>query len=163
MDQEWQEDENPTPHLMMPNTKSKRGTAGKVILYILILLLTVFLISMVIMFMREDPQEIYKKNSSIRVEVLNGCGVDRLAIKVANVLRKRGFNVVKIGNASQENFEKSVVIERSNENMDNAHYFAQRIGCKNIGKDIDPALYIEITLIVGKDYEKIFPDVEKEF
>lgn len=147
----------------MPDTKSKRKTSGKVVLYVLILLLTFFLISMVIMFTKEDPEEIYKKNSSIRVEVLNGCGVDRLAIRIANMLRKSGFNVVKIGNASHDDFEETVVIERSNENMDNANYFAKRIGCKNIGKDIDPALYIEITLIIGKDYEKIFPDVEKEF
>lgn len=146
----------------MAGTRTKHKMSGRVVLYILILLVTGFLISMIIMYTREDPEEIYKKNTSIRVEVLNGCGVDRLALKVANILRKRGFNVMKIGNASHESFDESVIIERIDENMKNAHYVAKRIGCKNIGKDIDPALYIEITLIVGKDYRKLFPDVGKE-
>ncbi len=118
---------------------------------------------MTLMLTKEDPQEIYKKNSNIRVEILNGCGVNRLAIRVTNLLRKNGFNVVKIGDAEKQDFSKTVVIERSDENMKNAHYFAKRIGCKNIGKDIDTALYLEVTLIIGKDYKKIFPDVEKEF
>ncbi len=122
-----------------------------------------FLVSMIIMFTREDPQEIYKKNSNIRVEVLNGCGVNRLAIKVTNLLRKEGFNIVKIGNTDEQDFEETVVIERNDENMKNAKYFAKRIRCKNIGKDIDAALYLEITVIIGKDYNIIFPDVEKEF
>ncbi len=137
--------------------------AGKSLIYILIILLATFLVSMTLMLTKEDPQEIYKKNSNIRVEILNGCGVNRLAIRVTNLLRKNGFNVVKIGDAEKQDFSKTVVIERSDENMKNAHYFAKRIGCKNIGKDIDTALYLEVTLIIGKDYKKIFPDVEKEF
>lgn len=133
------------------------------VIYVLILLMAAFLVSMIIMFTREDPQEIYKKNSNIRVEVLNGCGVNRLAIKVTNLLRKEGFNIVKIGNTDEQDFEETVVIERNDENMKNAKYFAKRIRCKNIGKDIDAALYLEITVIIGKDYNIIFPDVEKEF
>lgn len=145
------------------NVMSKRQHAGKVIIYILIVLLAAFLISMVLMFTKEDPEEIYKKNNNIRVEVLNGCGVNRLAIKVTNLLRKRGFNVVTVGNTDKQSFKETVVIERSDENMKNAKYFAKRIGCKNIGKDVDTALYLEVTLIIGKDYEKIFSDIEKEF
>ncbi|OPX18316.1 hypothetical protein BXT86_01880 [candidate division WOR-3 bacterium 4484_100] len=137
--------------------------SGKVIFYILIILLTAFLISVIIMFTREDPQEIYRRNSNLRVEVLNGCGVKRLAIKVANILRQRGFNVVQIGNARQTDFAESVVIERSDETGKNARYFAKRTGIKNIGMDVDPALHLDVTLIVGKDYKKIFPDVEEEF
>jgi len=136
---------------------------GKIVVYVLIILLAAFLVSMVIMITREDPQEIYKKNSNIRVEVLNGCGENRLAIKITNLLRKQGFNVVKIGNTDQQNFEETIVIERGDMDMENAKYFAKRIGCKKIGKDVDPALYLEVTLIVGKDYKKLFSDVEKEF
>ena len=138
----------------------KRGT---VVVYVLIIILAAFLVSLLIMFTREDPEEIYRKNSNIRVEVLNGCGVNRLAMKVTNILRKQGFNVIKIGNTENRDFEKTVVIERSDETMQNAQYVSGRIGCKNIGKDIDAGLYLEVTVIIGKDYKKIFPDVEKEF
>jgi len=98
----------------------------------------------------------------MRIEVLNGCGENRLAIKVANILRKQGFNVVRIGDAHKTDFGETVVIERDDENMENAQYVACRIGCKNIGKDIDAALFLEVTIIIGRDYEKIFPDIEKE-
>ncbi len=146
-----------------PNSMSKIQSSGSVLIYVLIILFGLFLISMLFMFTREDPHEIYKKNCNMRVEVLNGCGVNRLAIRISNVLRREGFNVVKIGNTKNQNFEETTVIERSDESMKHAHYFAERIGCKNIGKDIDPALYLEVSLIIGKDYREIFPDVEKEF
>lgn len=133
------------------------------IIYILIIVLAAFLVSFALMLTRPDPEAIYKKNSNIRVEVLNGCGVNRLAVKVTNLLRREGFNVVKIGNTENQTFTETVVIERSDENMENARYLAKQIGCKNIGSDVDPALYVEVTIIVGNDYQKIFPDVDKEF
>jgi hypothetical protein len=115
------------------------------------------------MYTREDPEAVRKRNSNIRVEVLNGCGENRLAIKVANILRRSGFNVLKIGNASHQDFLYTVVIERSDDDLNNAKYFARRIGCGNIGKDIDPALHLEVTVILGQDYREFFNDVEKEF
>lgn len=147
----------------IPYSMSRRQSQGSVLIYMLIILFGAFLISMIFMVTREDPHEIYKKNSNMRVEVLNGCGVNRLAIRVSNVLRREGFNVVKIGNTETQNFQETIAIERSDEDMKNVKYFAKRIGCKNIGKDIDPALYLEVSLIIGTDYKKIFPDVEKEF
>jgi hypothetical protein len=137
--------------------------SGKILLYILLIILAAFLISIVFMYTREDPEELRKRNSNIRVEVLNGCGENRLAIKVANILRRMEFNVVKIGNATGRDFLHTVVIERSSEDADNARYFAKVIGCKNVGKDIDRALHVEVSLILGQDYAKYFPDVEEEF
>ena len=139
------------------------SSQGKVLLYILLLILTAFLISIVFMYTREDPEAVRKRNSNLRVEVLNGCGENRLAIKVANILRRSGFNVLKIGNAAQQDFLHTVVIERRDDDMKNAEYFARRIGCKNIGKDIDPALHLEVSVILGQDYREFFNDVEKEF
>ena len=138
------------------------NSQGRVLLYILLVVLAIFLVSIVLMYTREDPQQIHRRNSTIRVEILNGCGESRLAIKVANLLRRQSFNVVKIDNAGRSDFEKTVVIERSSENGENAAYFAKRIGCKNIGRDIDPALHLEVSLILGMDYLAYFPDVEQE-
>ncbi|MCX7994539.1 MAG: LytR C-terminal domain-containing protein [candidate division WOR-3 bacterium] len=135
---------------------------GRVGLLILMILLFLFGASVIYMRTREDPEEIFKRNSNLRVEVLNGCGVNRLAIRVSDILREKGFNVVSIGDA-KNHYPESVVIERADENMTNGKYFARRINCKNIGKDIDPALFIDVTLIVGEDYKKLFPDVEKRF
>jgi len=136
--------------------------SGRIGLIILIILIFMFGASVIYMRTREDPEEVFKKNSNIRVEVLNGCGVNRLAIKVSDILREKGFNVVKIGDTDR-NYLETVVVERADTNMTNGKYFARRIGCKNIGKDVDPALYIDVTIIIGEDYKKLFPDVEKRF
>ncbi len=136
--------------------------SGKIVFIILLVLMFLFGTSLLYMRSREDPEEIYKRNSNMRIEVLNGCNVNRLAIKVGDILREKGFNVVRIGNAENV-YKETVIIERADTNMTNGKYFAQRIGCKNIGKDVDPALYLDVTVIVGEDYLKIFPDVEKRF
>lgn len=142
---------------------AEMNSSGKALLYILVVVLAAFLISMIFLYTREDPEEARKRNSNTRVEVLNGCGENRLAIKVANVLRRDGFNVLEIGNASEQNFVHTVVIERGREDMANAKYVARKIGCRNIGKDVDAALHLDVTIIVGQDYRNFFADVEKEF
>lgn len=142
---------------------SETRRTGGVVVYILIIILAAFLVSLLFMMTREDPEAVYRKNSNIRVEVLNGCGVNRLAMKVTNILRKQGFNVVKIGNTDEQDFEETVIIERSDESLRNARYLAERFGCKNTGEDIDRALYLEATIIIGEDYDRIFPDVKNEF
>jgi hypothetical protein len=136
---------------------------GKVLIYLLLVILAAFLISIVLMLTREDPEEIFRKNSNIRVEVLNGCGVNRLAVRVTNFLRKQGFNVVRIGDTDIQDYERTAVIERGNEDMSHARYVAQRIGCAYVGKDVDPALYLDVTIIIGNDYEEIFPEIKNEF
>lgn len=142
---------------------AEMNSSGKALLYILVVVLAAFLISMIFLYTREDPEEVRKHNSNIRIEVLNGCGENRLAIKVANVLRRDGFNVLEIGNASEQNFAHTVVIERGREDMANAKYVARKIRCRNIGKDVDAALHLDVTIIVGQDYRDFFADVEKEF
>jgi len=136
---------------------------GRVVVYIAAIILLLFTASIAVRFTREDPRKIFLRNSNTRVEVLNGCGINRLAVKVTDVLREKGFNVVSIGVTRSDSFAESVVLERADEDMENARYFAKRIGCKNIGKDVDPALYVDVTLIIGADYLKLFPDVEKKF
>lgn len=146
----------------MPEKEKPSKKRTHFLIYTLIIIIAAFLVSMVMVFTRENPEDVYRKNSDIRVEVLNGCGVDRMAIKVTNQLRKQGFNVVRVGDAEEQDFGETVIIERRDHEMKNARYFARYYRCDNISKDIDSALYLEITVIIGKDYKRIFKNVEKE-
>lgn len=47
------------------------------------------------------------------VQVLNGCGVDGAAGKVAEFLRGKGFDVKDIGNAPTWNYPFTVVVSRT--------------------------------------------------
>ena len=136
---------------------------GRILLIALASLILLFSLSIAYKLTREDPDEIFRRNNDLRVEVLNGCSVERLAVRVTDVLREQGFNVVSIGSTRRDSFPESVVIDRVSDTMEKARYVARRIGCRNVGKDIDPALYVDVTIVVGRDYLKLFPDVEKKF
>ncbi len=100
--------------------------------------------------------------TGIRVEVLNGSGYDGAARKVAVALREKGFDVVNIDNAESHDFAKTVVVDRVSSDMRYARLLARRIGCGEIVAQPDPSLYLEITVIVGNDCEKLFPGVTTE-
>jgi len=96
----------------------------------------------------------------IRVEVLNAAGVRGLAKRVTWRLRELGFDVVFYGNAA-DTLAKTVVVERADSSLKNAKLVAEAVGCKEITYEPDPDLLLEVTLIVGKDWKKLFKDLKE--
>lgn len=94
--------------------------------------------------------------SDITVQVLNGCGVDKLAQEVSEILRLKGFDVVDFANAPSGDQEKTVVIERATMDRSNAMVVARAIKCSNVTCEIDPLGLFEVTVVLGKDYERLF-------
>lgn len=96
------------------------------------------------------------KSTVIRVEVLNGTSVPRLASKASDFLRARGFDVVQAGNAQHSNFKKSVVQDRLG-NIQNAIQVANALGISESGviQQKNPQLYVEVTVIIGSDYKSL--------
>lgn len=92
--------------------------------------------------------------SVIRVEVLNGSGVAGLAAKVTNHLRKKGFDVISTGNADSFGYKITIIQDRTGE-TENARKVADVLGLtdKNIVEQKNPDLYLEVTVIIGKDYK----------
>ncbi len=97
-----------------------------------------------------------KRRSEIRIEVLNGCGVDRLAQEVTQILREKGFDVIGFANAEMKDLEKTVLIDRRSPEMANARIVGTAIGCKNMTSEIDPLLLLEVSVVLGRDYGKFF-------
>lgn len=64
-------------------------------------------------------------NSRIKVEIRNAAGVDGLAAQATAHLRRRGFDVVEVGNAAVE--DTSRVLVRSGTSVD-ARHVAQALG-----------------------------------
>jgi len=109
--------------------------------------------------LRERKRHLY---SSVRVEVLNAAGVPNLARNVTLWLRRQGFDVVYYGSA-REKLDKTVIVERSDENMKNARLLGDLIGCHEIIKEIDPDRLLEVSLILGKDWQSYFDFREEDF
>ena len=94
-------------------------------------------------------------HSRIQVEVRNAAGVDGLAAGVTAHLRRRGFDVVDIGNAPAR--DTTTVVVRSGTALD-ARYVAQALGLgaervDTGGPTTDYSL--DVTVYVGADYRAL--------
>lgn len=98
----------------------------------------------------------YAPSRDVKVEVLNGCGVDGMARTVANRLRASGFDVMTLDNADRFDYPESIVIDRLG-NPDDADRVAAALGVGNRIQQIvpDPFRIESVTVIIGKDYARI--------
>lgn len=92
----------------------------------------------------------------IQMEVLNGAGIPGLATQFTTSLRQFGFDVVETGNFDHFNVEKTLVISRSGK-MENARRVAQAIGVNDqqIIREESPDFYLDVTLVIGSDFESL--------
>ena len=99
-----------------------------------------------------DKENILSKDL-IQVEVLNGCGKKGIADKFTELLRKNNFDVVNTGNYKTFDVNYSIVIDRTG-NLQNATKLADllNIDRKNVIQQINKNYFLDVTLIVGKDY-----------
>jgi hypothetical protein len=96
--------------------------------------------------------EAVAENSRIKVEVRNGAGVDGLAGQATAHLRRRGFDVVEVGNTAAR--DTSTVLVRSGTALD-ARHVAQALGLgteavRTGGPTNDYAL--DVTVYLGADF-----------
>jgi hypothetical protein len=87
----------------------------------------------------------------LRVEVLNGAGVAGLARLATRELRRQNFDVVYFGNAGGEHRDSSLVIDRAGREED-AWKVAQALGIDRVDSQPDTALYLEATVILGREW-----------
>ena len=88
----------------------------------------------------------------IRAEVLNGCGETGVARKFADIVRSRGFDVVKEGNAERFEFFESMVIDRAG-SISQAETVARALGIENWIQQVkvDSFRIEDVSIIVGWD------------
>ena len=98
-----------------------------------------------------------QKERTIQLDVLNGAGESRLAQRLTDYLRSRGFDVVETGNFREE-LEKTLVIDRAG-NKQAALQVAQALGIPEdqIMQKIDKNLYLDVSVFIGKDYKTLKP------
>lgn len=101
---------------------------------------------------KETPSEI------IQVEVLNGCGISGVADMFTDYLRGQNFDVVNIDNYVSFDINESMVIDRIG-NIANAKKVAEslNINKKNVIQQLNDDYFLDVTIIIGKDYYKLKP------
>mgnify|MGYP001461749071 FL=1 len=95
----------------------------------------------------------------MKVEVLNGCGVQGLAGKTAEYLRLNQIDVINSDDADHHNYQKTVIIQR-NENIQSLKKVSESFGIlpddeSRIKIQPDETLGVDVTIILGKDYKTL--------
>ena len=94
---------------------------------------------------------------SIRLQVLNGCGVKGLAKVVSPALRAKGFDVRETRNAGSFRYAQSLVMDRVGR-PELAQAVADSLGIdrSRVTTEIARNLVdIDVTVIVGADYQSL--------
>ncbi len=109
---------------------------------------------------------------SVRIEIMNGCRVDRLARSVADELKLRGFDVYDVGDADGYH-KRTVVVDLRDPTGGNARKIAAALtvqprfwfvprGDKLIPEvtvQLDSSRYLEAGIVLGEDYFRFFPGI----
>ena len=131
---------------------------SNLILSLLILFLGYSLLSKLNVF-GEKPEidDLVKHKKNMQIEVVNGCGVDGVADRFTDYLRKKNFDVVYTGNYRSFNIDNSIVIDRTGDII-NAEYLAEVIGIDNkqVIQQKNKNYFLDVSLIIGKDYKQLF-------
>lgn len=131
---------------------------SNLILSLLILFLGYSLLSKLNVFGENlEIDNLVKHKKNMQIEVVNGCGVDGVADRFTDYLRKKNFDVVYTGNYRSFNIDNSIVIDRTGDII-NAEYLAEVIGIDNkqVIQQKNNNYLLDVSLIIGKDYKQLF-------
>jgi len=106
-----------------------------------------------------EPERAGKETGEvIQIDLLNGCGIDGAAGSWAVYLRSRGYDVVEMRNFRTYDVEHSLVVDRTG-NLENARRVAHALGVgeQNIIQQISEDYYVDVSVVIGKDYERLKP------
>jgi len=106
----------------------------------------------------EDETDLNKTQKIIQLEVLNGCGITGVAEKLTNYLRQNDFDVVQVGNYRSYDIDNTLVVDRTG-NKNNALKVAEALGIdsKNVIQQINNDYFLDVSLIIGKDFNRLKP------
>lgn len=90
------------------------------------------------------------ERARIRVQVRNASGIPGAAAHITEFLRDAGFDVVDFGNAEEFDRSKTIVIDRLG-SPGRAREVAAALQGVPIQSAIDTTLYLDVTVMVGRD------------
>ncbi len=107
-------------------------------------------------------KELYSTDpiKNIKVEILNGCGIQGIAAKTSEFLRsKHRIDVVRSDNADRYDYSKTIIIGR-NEDLDKILSISNAFGisinnANHIQHIPDETLGVDVTIVLGKDINSI--------
>jgi hypothetical protein len=146
---------------LFTDPKNLRGS-GLSIIIVLLLVVVGYLSYSFVSTLVDPPVDPTKANvppgQIIQIDLLNGCGTPRAASKFTSYLRARGYDVVEMKNYKTFDVRESLVIDRSG-SVETAKKVAYALGVKekNIIQQINHDYFVDVSVVVGKDFETLKP------
>lgn len=139
---------------------------------LLSIIVLVFASSTVLKIMSGETTSLPEETSYQRVQVLNGCGINKAASTVGGVVRNLDLPSVDFDVIDEDDFKsydvlETIIIARDERSVEFAIMLADRFGINhdNVVTQYleDNYLSLDLTIIVGKDFESIVGrfDLEK--
>ncbi|MBM4165408.1 MAG: LytR family transcriptional regulator [Ignavibacteria bacterium] len=127
-----------------------------VIFFLLLFVLLYGILSLFFTSKELAEQKILSLPNAVQVDILNASGVSGIGMKLTKQLRNIGVDVIDVGNFSTETNE-SFIIDRVG-NKRNAATFANIVGIDSnkIVQQISREYIVNISLVLGKDYQRFF-------
>ena len=97
------------------------------------------------------PSAIPGSVGRVRVEVLNGGGLEGVAWDATRALRDTGFDVVYYGNAETYSDDPSVVMDRVGD-LETARSVAETLGILQVISSPDSTRLVDVTVRLGPDW-----------
>ena len=99
---------------------------------------------------------------TITAEVLNGSGENKIGKVFTDFLIKKNVDVQKTDNYKSNTVQKTIIMSRRGEII-KAQKIGELLGVNNteIIENTDKDLFIDVTVLVGKDFGKLKPYTEK--
>jgi len=148
------------------SVKNSPGKISNIFLNVIIVLLTGLIIFMsyslftkiTTLASGDDEEDENKSPGIIQLEVMNGCGITGVAEKFTNYLRQNNFDVVQVGNYKSFDIDNTLVVDRTG-NKNNALRVAEVLGIdsKNVIQQINNDYFLDVSLIIGKDFNRLNP------
>lgn len=95
---------------------------------------------------------------NVKIEVLNGCGVDGLARKYADLLKEKGFDPVNIATYERTDLPRTYIIDRRSKEMAAGLKIAKILGLPEVYvsyQQAKPDRMVAVSVILGQDYKTI--------
>lgn len=93
----------------------------------------------------------------LKVQILNGCGVNGLAADSKTWFIRNGYDVRDVGNADRNNYEKSRIIDRSG-NLTAARELAKLLNLDEsqiFRLEGPPSRQFDLTFVIGNDNQRL--------
>lgn len=97
-------------------------------------------------------------NLSIQLDVQNGTTENGVASEFTEYLRANNIDVVEMGNYKTQDIEKTIIIDRSGDlNKAKKVAFTLGVNQRNIIQQLNNSLFLDITVVIGKDFNDLKP------